>query len=547
VGERGYFRLVPQSTPVTPAAHRPVVLIAEELSPATIQALGDGFEIRHCNGADRGELLAALPEAEAILIRSATKMDEEAIAVASRLRVIARAGVGLDNVDVPVATQYGVMVVNAPTSNITSAAELAMALMLAAARHISPAHAALRQGQWKRSKYTGVELVDKTVGIIGLGRIGFLVAQRLAAFGVDLIAYDPYVQAARAAQMGVRMVTLEELMAEADFISVHLPKTPETVGLIGARELAMAKPALVLVNAARGGIVDEQALYDALSTGQIGAAGLDVYDTEPCTDSPLFTLDNVVATPHLGASTDEAQEKAGVAVAESVRLAMAGELVPDAVNVEGGVIAEDVRPGISLTENLGNIFTMLAQGVTAQIDVEVCGEIVQHDVKVLELAALKGVFEGVIETPVTYVNAPLLAQERGTQVRLVLDPVSMDHRNLVTLRGALADGTTVSVSGTLMGITQQQRIVEVNGFDVEVEISDHMAFFVYQDRPGIVGAVGQILGEGAVNIESMQVSRDPVRGSALMAMSVDRKLPVELLEQIAEAIEASVVRGVDLA
>ncbi|MFN8108034.1 MAG: phosphoglycerate dehydrogenase [Nocardioidaceae bacterium] len=541
---------MPDSTaksPQPPTAQRPVVLIAEELSPATIQALGDGFEIRHCNGADRGELLAALPEAEAILIRSATKMDEEAIAVASRLRVIARAGVGLDNVDVPVATQYGVMVVNAPTSNITSAAELAVALMLAAARHISPAHAALRQGQWKRSKYTGVEVVDKTVGIIGLGRIGFLVAQRLAAFGVNLIAYDPYVQAGRAAQMGVRMVTLEELMAEADFISVHLPKTPETVGLIGARELAMAKPALVLVNAARGGIVDEQALYDALSTGQIGAAGLDVYDTEPCTDSPLFTLDNVVATPHLGASTDEAQEKAGVAVAESVRLAMAGELVPDAVNVEGGVIAEDVRPGISLTENLGNIFTMLAQGVASQIDVEVRGEIVEHDVKVLELAALKGVFEGIIETPVTYVNAPLLAQERGTQVRLVLDPVSMDHRNLVTLRGALADGTTVSVSGTLMGITQQQRIVEVNGFDVEVEISDHMAFFVYQDRPGIVGAVGQILGEGAVNIESMQVSRDPVRGSALMAMSVDRKLPVELLEQIAEAIEASVVRGVDLA
>ncbi len=541
---------MPDSTaksPQPPTAQRPVVLIAEELSPATIQALGDGFEIRHCNGADRGELLAALPEAEAILIRSATKMDEEAIAVASRLRVIARAGVGLDNVDVPVATQYGVMVVNAPTSNITSAAELAVALMLAAARHISPAHAALRQGQWKRSKYTGVEVVDKTVGIIGLGRIGFLVAQRLAAFGVNLIAYDPYVQAGRAAQMGVRMVTLEELMAEADFISVHLPKTPETVGLIGARELAMAKPALVLVNAARGGIVDEQALYDALSSGQIGAAGLDVYDTEPCTDSPLFTLDNVVATPHLGASTDEAQEKAGVAVAQSVRLAMAGELVPDAVNVEGGVIAEDVRPGISLTENLGNIFTMLAQGVAQQIDVEVRGGIVEHDVKVLELAALKGVFEGIIETPVTYVNAPLLAEERGTEVRLVLDPVSMDHRNLVTLRGALADGTTVSVSGTLMGITQQQRIVEVNGFDVEVEISDHMAFFVYQDRPGIVGAVGQILGEGAVNIESMQVSRDPERGSALMAMSVDRKLPVEVLDQIAAAIQASVVRGVDLA
>jgi len=510
-------------------------------------ALGDGFEIRHCDGSNREELLAALPEAEAILIRSATRMDEEALAVAGRLRVIARAGVGLDNVDVPTATQYGVMVVNAPTSNITSAAELAIALLLAAARHISPAHAALRQGEWKRSKFTGVEVVDKTVGIVGLGRIGILVAQRLAAFGVQLIAYDPYVQAARAAALGVRMVTLDELMAQADFISVHLPRTPETVGLIGARELAMAKPSLVLVNAARGGIVDEQALYDALVSSQIGAAGLDVYDTEPCTDSPLFTLDNVVATPHLGASTDEAQEKAGVAVARSVRLAMAGELVPDAVNVEGGVIAEDVRPGIALTENLGNIFTLLAQGVAQQIEVEVRGEIVEHDVKVLELAALKGIFELIKETPVTYVNAPLLAQERGTEVHLTLDPVSLDHRNLVTIRGVLIDGTTVSVSGTLMGITQQQRIVEVNGFEVEVEISDHMAFFIYHDRPGIVGAVGQILGAGEVNIESMQVSRDPEEGRALMAMSVDRRLPADLLEQIATAISAQVVRGVDLA
>ncbi|HNA98107.1 MAG TPA: phosphoglycerate dehydrogenase, partial [Marmoricola sp.] len=529
-----------------PTAQRPVVLIAEELSPATMAALGDGFEIRHCDGADRAELLAALPEAEAILIRSATRMDEEAISVASRLRVIARAGVGLDNVDVPTATQYGVMVVNAPTSNITSAAELAIALLLAAARHISAAHDALRQGEWKRSKFTGVEVVDKTVGIVGLGRIGVLVAQRMAAFGVNLIAYDPYVQPARAAQLGVRMVSLEELMAQADFISVHLPRTPETVGLIGERELALAKPQLVLVNAARGGIVDEKALYDALVKGRIGAAGLDVYDTEPCTDSPLFGLENVVATPHLGASTDEAQEKAGVAVAHSVRLAMAGELVPDAVNVEGGVIAEDVRPGIALTENLGNVFTQLAQGVATQIDVEIRGEIVEHDVKVLELAAQKGVFEGLTETPVTYVNAPLLAQERGTEVRLVLDPISLDHRNLVTLRGSLADGESVSVSGTLVGITQQQRIVEVNGFDVEVEISDHMAFFIYQDRPGIVGAVGQILGDGEVNIESMQVARDPQRGVALMAMSVDRRLPAQVLDQIATAISAQVVRGVDL-
>ena len=288
------------------------MLIAEELSPATLEELGPDFEIRHCNGADRVELLAALPEAEALLVRSATAVDAEALAAAPRLKVVARAGVGLDNVDVRAATQSGVMVVNAPTSNIVSAAELAVALMLAAARHISPAHAALRQGEWKRSKYTGIELYEKTVGIVGLGRIGVLVAQRLSAFGMSVIAYDPYVQAGRAAQMGVRLVDLDTLLAESDFMSVHLPKTPETIGLIGDAELHKVRPHLVLVNAARGGIVDEVALYAALKEGRLAAAGLDVFASEPCTDSPLFELENVVATPHLGASTDEAQEKAGL-------------------------------------------------------------------------------------------------------------------------------------------------------------------------------------------------------------------------------------------
>ncbi|MGA8256171.1 MAG: hydroxyacid dehydrogenase, partial [Nocardioides sp.] len=267
---------------------RAIVLIAEELSPATVEALGPDFEIRHCDGSDRAALLAAIVDVDAILVRSATKVDAEALAAAPRLTVVARAGVGLDNVDVRAATQAGVMVVNAPTSNIVSAAELAVALMLAAARHISPAHAALREGQWKRSRYTGIELYEKTVGIVGLGRIGVLVAQRLAAFGMTVIAYDPYVQAGRAAQVGVRLVDLYTLLAESDFMSVHLPKTPETVGLIGADELTRAKSSLVLVNAARGGIVDENALYDALKTGQIAAAGLDVFASEPCTDSPLF-------------------------------------------------------------------------------------------------------------------------------------------------------------------------------------------------------------------------------------------------------------------
>src|SRR4051795_5446507 len=402
----------------------PVVLIAEELSPATVEALGPDFEIRHCDGADREALLSAIVDVDAILVRSATKVDEEALAAARRLKIVARAGVGLDNVDVKAATQHGVMVVNAPTSNIVSAAELAVALMLAAARHVSPAHAALRNGEWKRSKYTGIELYEKTVGIVGLGRIGVLVAQRLNAFGMSVIAYDPYVQPGRAAQMGVRLVDLDTLLDESDFMSVHLPKTPETIGLIGAEELAKAKSSAVLVNAARGGIVDEGALFAALKEGRIAAAGVDVYAKEPCTDSPLFELENVVATPHLGASTDEAQEKAGVSVARSVRLALSGELVPDAVNVQCGVIAEDVRPGIPLTEKLGRIFTALAGEVALQVDVEVRGEITEHDVKVLELAALKGVFTDLVEGGVSYVNAPVFAKEKGVEVRLVAESES---------------------------------------------------------------------------------------------------------------------------
>jgi D-3-phosphoglycerate dehydrogenase len=532
---------------VTLSHHRPVVLIAEELSPATVDALGPDFEIRHCNGADRTELLAAIADAEAILVRSATKVDAEALAAAKRLKVVARAGVGLDNVDVKTATQTGVMVVNAPTSNIVSAAELAVALMLAAARHVSPAHAALTKGEWKRSKYTGTELYEKTLGIVGLGRIGVLVAQRLTAFGMNVIAFDPYVQAGRAAQMGVRMVTLDELMAESDFISVHLPRTPETVGLIGAEQLALARRELVLVNAARGGIVDEAALYDALASGRIAAAGLDVFAEEPCTDSPLFSLESVVATPHLGASTDEAQEKAGLSVARSVRLALSGELVPDAVNVQGGVIAEDVRPGIPLVEKLGRIFTSLAGEAAQQVDVEVRGEITEYDVKVLELAALKGIFADIVEDQVSYVNAPLLAAERGTEVRLVTDAESPDHRNLITIRGTLADGSQISVSGTLIGIAQKERLVEVNDFVVDLEPTDHLAFFTYEDRPGMVGTVGQILGKAGVNIAGMQVSRDAKGGQALVALSVDSAVPPEVLEEIRGSISADSVRGVNLA
>ena len=302
----------------------------------------------------------------------------------------------------------------------------------------------------------------------------------------------------------------------------------------------------MVVNAARGGIVDEGALFSALKEGRIAAAGIDVFASEPCTDSPLFELENVVATPHLGASTDEAQEKAGIAVARSVRLALSGELVPDAVNVQGGVIAEDVRPGIPLTEKLGRVFTALAGEVALQIDVEVRGEITEYDVKVLELAALKGVFTDIVEDAVSYVNAPLLAAERGTAVRLVTEAESPDHRNLITIRGTLADGSQVSVSGTLIGISQRERLVEINGYDVDLEPTDHLAFFTYDDRPGMVGVMGGILGDASVTIAGMQVSRHAKGGQALIALSVDSPIPPTTLEEIATAISANIVRAANL-
>ncbi|WP_283134148.1 phosphoglycerate dehydrogenase [Rhizohabitans arisaemae] len=526
---------------------KPVVLVAEELSEAGLAVLGADFEVRHTDGADRSQLLPALADVDALIVRSATKVDAEAIAHAHKLRVVARAGVGLDNVDVEAATKAGVMVVNAPTSNIVSAAEHTVALILASARNVAQGHSALKNGEWKRSKYTGVELLEKVVGVLGLGRIGQLVAQRLVPFGVELIAYDPYLQPARAAQMGVRLVSLEELIKQSDFITVHLPKSKETVGLIGDKELHEVKPSVHIVNVARGGIVDESALYSALKEGRVAGAGLDVFAKEPCVDSPLFELDNVVVTPHLGASTHEAQEKAGTQVARSVKLALSGEFVPDAVNVQGGAVAEDIKPGLPLAEKLGRMFTALAGEVAARLEVEVRGEIAAHDVRVLELAALKGVFTDIVEETVTYVNAPLLATDRGVAVELVTSSDSPDWRNVVTVRGTLADGRSVSVSGTLSGPRHIQKIVEVNGFDMEIEPTDHLAFFSYADRPGIVGIVGRIMGDHGINIASMQVSRSARGGKALIALTVDSAIPSEVVVQIAEEIGAETGRTVTLA
>ncbi|MET4638300.1 phosphoglycerate dehydrogenase [Mycetocola sp. 2940] len=525
---------------------KPVVLIAEELSPATVDALGPDFDIRQVDGTDRPALLASLADAHAILVRSATQVDAEALASAPQLKVIARAGVGLDNVDIKAATAAGVMVVNAPTSNIISAAELTVGHILSLARHIPQAHNALAQGQWKRSKYTGTELYEKTIGIIGLGRIGALITARLQAFGTHVVAYDPYVTSARAQQLGVQLVTLDELLEQSDFITIHMPKTPETTGMISTDQLALMKPTAYIVNVARGGLIDEKALHEALITGTIAGAGLDVFVSEPPSDDALLGLPNIIVTPHLGASTDEAQEKAGVSVARSVRLALGGELVPDAVNVAGGVIDPYVRPGIPLVEKLGQVFASLASSPLTSVDVEVHGELSEYDVSVLKLAALKGIFTNIVSETVSYVNAPLLAEQRGIVVRLLTDAESEEYRNLITLRGALSDGSQISVSGTLTGTKQIEKLVEINGYDVEVPIAQHHIVMLYTDRPGIVAIYGRRFGEASINIAGMQVARRAAGGQALSVLTVDSPVPDAILESVRSDIDASVLRAIEI-
>ncbi len=530
-----------------PRVTKPVVLIAEELSPATISALGPDFEIRQCDGANRAELLKSLNSGvDAILIRSATKMDSEAIEAAKGLKVIARAGVGLDNVDIPAATAAGIMVVNAPTSNIVSAAELAIALLLASARHVAPAHNALMNGKWARSKYTGAELFEKTLGVVGFGRIGQLVAQRMQAFGMKVIAYDPYLQPSRAAQLGVDLVSLDQLLAESDFITIHLPKTKETANLIGVEALKKVKPSVRIINAARGGVLDEAALYEALTQGRVAGAGLDVFATEPCVDSPLFKLENVVATPHLGASTDEAQERAGIAVAVSVRKALAGELVPDAVNVKGGEIHEEIRPALPLVEKLAQVATSLADELPVSIEVIVRGEVSEYDCSVLATSALKGALVATGAEDVTYVNAPGLAQERGFSSSILTDPVSPEYRNMISLKAAFGNGIHLTVDGTLMGIKKSEKIIAVDNFDLDLQPTDYLLVLKYTDRPGVVGIVGESLGKEKINIASMQVARSAAGGEALMVITVDSAIPQELVTKVGSATGATLARTVSL-
>jgi len=524
----------------------PVVLIADKLAESTVAALGDQVEVRWVDGPDRPKLLEAVADADALLVRSATTVDAEVIAAAPKLKIIARAGVGLDNVDVDAATAAGVLVVNAPTSNIHSAAEHAMALLLSAARQIPAADTTLREHTWKRSSFNGTEIYGKTAGVVGLGRIGQLVAQRLAGFGAHVIAYDPYVPPARAAQLGIELLPLDDVLARADFISVHLPKTKETAGLLGKEALAKTKPGVIIVNAARGGLIDEQALADAITSGHVRGAGLDVFASEPCTDSPLFDLPQVVVTPHLGASTAEAQDRAGTDVAESVKLALAGEFVPDAVNVGAGAVSEEVSPWLDLVRKLGVLGGALVTEPPEGLSVQVSGELAAEDVEVLKLSALRGLFSTMTDQQVTFVNAPALAAERGLDTELSTRTESPNHRSLVDVRVVAPDGSAVNVSGTLSGPQQVQKVVQINGRSFDLRAEGMNLILHYSDQPGALGKIGTLLGAAGVNIEAAQMSQDSTGGGATVMLRVDRDVPAELQAAIREAVGATTVEVVDL-
>lgn len=496
------------------------ILVTETIAETGLDRLRSaGHEVDVQLGLDPDQLLEAIVGAHGLIVRSATQVTADVLAAADELIVVGRAGIGLDNVDVAAATAAGVMVCNAPQSNTISAAEHTMALLLAQARNVPQAHSALVAGRWERSKWEGVELSGKTLGIVGLGQIGSLVAQRAAAFGMRLIAYDPFVSPEAAKKLNVELVDLETLVATADFLTLHLAKTPETAGMIGKDLLAKAKPGLRVINVARGGIVDEAALAEAARDGRIGGAAVDVFDTEPTTESPLFEVPTIVVTPHLGASTREAQDKAGVTIAEQVALALAGEFVPHAVNVDAAEVSETLRPFVPLAEHLGAIYGGLVAAVPTTIDVELRGAISNDDTRIAVLAAIKGVLSCHTDSPVSYVNALELAAERGVEIRTITAP-AQDHVNVIRLVGG-----GHSVSGRLSGLDGSHRISELDEHALDIHPSDHMLIIRNQDEPGMVGLVGATLGDAGINISNMHIGESGDGKEALMVVCTGRPVP----------------------
>jgi D-3-phosphoglycerate dehydrogenase len=511
------------------------VLVRETIADAGIELLRSKFDVDVESNGDLAETIGAY---DAIVVRSATKLTADLIARADRLKVIGRAGVGVDNVDVEAATRRGIVVANAPESTVVSAAEHTIGLLVALARNIPQAHAALKEGRWERSSFGGVELAGKTLGVLGFGRIGQQVASRAVGLGMRVVAFDPFVAPDRYRELGAeRVATPDDLYAEADWITLHLPLTDETRGSIGADVFSRMRDGVRLVNAARGELVDEAALVDAVKSGKVAGAALDVFSSEPYS-GPLLELPQVVVTPHLAASTEEAQDRAGVIVAEQVAAALEGKLVPNAVNIPsiGAQDLEVLGPYIPLAAKLGRLAMELAEGRAEQITVACYGALSAYDTRLLTVAALNGGFQGRVDVPVNYVNAPLIASERGIEVKEERRRSSRDFTNLIRVTVRAGDAE-LACAGTTIGRDNRLWLVSALGFELETELAPLMVFFRYDDVPGMIGRVGTLFGEADVNIANMAVSRTRRGGKALMALSVDQPAPPELVEKLREGFD----------
>ncbi len=522
----------------------PRVLIKEKIAATGVDLLRSDFEVELGLEMEAEELNRRIGEFDAILIRSATKLTAELIERAGRLRVIGRAGTGVDNVDIEAATKRGIIVANAPESNSIAAAEHTLALALALARNVPQAHGALVAGEWARSRYSGNELYGKTLGVLGFGRIGQLVAKRAQGFEMEVVGFDKFVAPERFRELGVEGVaTSEELYRRADVITIHLPKTPETVGWIDAEAIAQMREGVRIVNCARGELVDLDALLAGLESGRVGGAALDVFPSEPFTAHPLFDRDDVVVTPHLGASTAEAQDRAGIATAEQVRAALSGGVVTNAVNIAAVLpeTMEALAPFVPLCEKLGALAQGLADAPTDRVQVEFHGRVADHDTRLLGIAVLVGILSGHTEEPVNLVNAPAVAEERGIELGELKQVSSGDFTELIKVRIG-----EVEVAGTGFGPRNVPYLVGVWGHSFYMPFADHLAIFRYADRPGMIGRVGTAFGVHGVNIVSAAVGAEASEGEAVMALTTDGPVPDAVIDEIAAGEGFFAGRGVDV-
>ena len=522
----------------------PRVLVKEKIADAGVDLLRAEFDVELGLDWDNDELERRIGEFDAILIRSATKMTPDLIAKAGRLKVIGRAGTGVDNVDMPTATERGIIVANAPESNSVAAAEHTLALALALCRNIPQAHASLVAGEWARSRYGGNELYGKTLGVIGFGRIGQLVAQRAQAFDMDVVAFDKFVAPERFRELGVEGAeTSADLYDRADLITIHLPKTPDTVGWIDAEAIGQMKDGVRIVNCARGELVDLDALLAGLESGKVAGAALDVFPSEPFIDHALFERDDVVVTPHLGASTAEAQDRAGIVTAEQVKAALTGGVVTNAVNIAAvrPEAMEALAPFVPLCEKLGRLAQGLGDGTIDRVDVAFHGRIAEHDTRLLGIAVLVGILRGHTEEPVNLVNAPAMAEGRGIELTELKEAASDDFTELIRVRLG-----GVEVAGTGVGPRNVPYLVGAWGQSFYMPFADHLAVFRYADQPGMIGRVGTAFGEHGVNIVSAAVGAEADGEEAVMALTTDGPVSTAVIEAIATDSGFFDGRGIDL-